>query len=60
MKFFLAWVLVTTGGYNSNQIVYSPPMEDIESCQRLQKSVDKLMASYGRAGSQCIQIKVLQ
>lgn len=59
MNTVLVWVLVTIGGYNGNQVVYSPPMPDLATCQYLKKSIEEdLKQRYlGRAG--CIQIKTM-
>jgi hypothetical protein len=53
MTHILVWVLVSLGGRNDSEIVYSPPMADLESCQRLQKAVERQVFQ-----SQCIQIRV--
>lgn len=48
------WYLVTVGGYNSNNIVYSPPMKDLQTCQYLKKTIESLKGfGYIR---ECIQI----
>ncbi len=53
MNTILVWVLVTVGGYHSNQVTYSPQMADLESCQRIQQSIEKWA---GR--TQCVQIRI--
>jgi hypothetical protein len=51
--FILAWVLVVSDG--QYRITYSPPVQTLEDCQRLQAHVDK--HSYGN--SKCMQLNVL-
>lgn len=59
MKEVLVWVLVTIGTYKgapTGQVVYSPPMSDMESCLRLQQAVEKSL----RLGHvQCVQIRMV-
>ena len=52
---FLVWVLITSGGYNGNQLSYSPPVADLASCQRMQE-----MAKDSGARSRCIQIEIVK
>lgn len=54
MNTILVWVLViNANAYGSHSMpVISPQMADLESCQRLQKSVNN-------RESQCVQIKIL-
>ena len=52
MNTILVWVLITVGGGGGSQVVYSPFMADLESCQRLQKAVEP------RVSAQCVQIRV--
>ena len=49
--FVLVWVLVVTGQSN-RPVVFSPPVEDLASCQRLQQAI-----KYQE--TQCIQIRIL-
>jgi hypothetical protein len=56
MSTMLVWILVTVGGTNSNTPTYSPPMADLESCQRLQASTKLLIDGPWR--TQCIQIRI--
>ena len=58
MNTILVWVLISVGGYNSNQVTYSPPLADLESCQRIQKAARELADSRFRVYSQCVQIRV--
>jgi len=53
MNTILVWVLVSVGGYYGNQVVYSPQMADLESCQRIQKAIEKWAGQ-----TQCVQIRV--
>lgn len=51
------WFLVTLGGYGNNQVVYSPPMPDLKTCEFVQKSVE---ATNGyTVHSRCIQINTV-
>jgi len=57
--FILAWMLVSYDGYQSGMI-YSPAVETLEDCQRLQafrKNATRLGTDYG---SQCVQVRVLK
>ena len=53
--FILAWVLVSMNGYGV--VNYSPPVETVGECQRLQKFL--LERGVGTQRSQCIQVNVL-
>lgn len=55
MTTITVWFLVTVGGYNGNNIVYSPPMKDLETCQTLKKTVDSFKV-YRFVESECVQI----
>ena len=57
MNTILVWVLITVGGANGNQVVYSPPMADQESCQRLQKAAEGLRPT-SDIRTQCVQIRI--
>lgn len=51
----LAWFLVTSGyGYGVG-VVYSPPMQNVEDCRRLQ---DALIKSRIAQIAQCVQLNV--
>lgn len=50
-NFVLVWVLVIVGGGRPTE--FSPPVEDLASCQRIQQAIDK----YQR--SQCVQIRLV-
>jgi hypothetical protein len=54
MNTILVWVLITVGGYNGNEVSYSPPMADLESCQRLEKVVREGKYNF----TQCVQIRI--
>jgi hypothetical protein len=56
MNTILVWVLVTVGGYNSNQVVYSPPMHDQATCEFLQKNMPE---THGTIRSKCVQIRMV-
>jgi hypothetical protein len=34
----IVWILVTVGGYNGDQVVYSPPMPTREACESLKRA----------------------
>ena len=34
----IVWILVTVGGYNGDQVVYSPPMPTREACESLKQA----------------------
>jgi hypothetical protein len=57
MNTILVWILITVGGSNSNQVVYSQPMVDLESCQRLQKEVKGIRPTNDHR-AQCVQIRI--
>ena len=48
--FVLVWVLIATGG--ARPAVFSPPVEDLASCQRMQQAI-----KYQE--TQCVQIRIL-
>jgi hypothetical protein len=57
--FILVWMLVSYDSYQSGMI-YSPPVETLEDCQRLQafrRTTLRLGTDYG---SQCVQVRVLK
>ena len=57
MNAVLVWVLVSVGGYNSNQVYYSPPMQDLATCEFLQKNLPRRSAY--DVYSRCVQIKMV-
>lgn len=57
MNTILVWVLVTVGGNNTNQIVYSPPMPDLATCEFLQKNMPD--PSPYTIRSKCVQIRMV-
>lgn len=58
MSIVLVWILVigTLGDHSSN--VMSPPMADLESCQRVQAGL-KVVNRLSNRSSQCVQIKMV-
>jgi len=56
MNTILVWILVTVGGYNSNQVVYSPPMPDQATCEFLQKNMPETPTPIR---SKCVQIRMV-
>lgn len=59
MNTILVWVLITVGGYNSNQVVYSPPILDLATCQFLQKNVAAIVDTVSKLRSQCVPIRMV-
>ena len=60
MNTVLVWFMVTVGGANSNQVVYSPPMEDLATCQFLKKTTEEIVPDGSqRLRARCIQIKTV-
>ena len=55
MNTILVWVLVNVGGYSRNQVVYSPPMPDLATCEFLQKNIP----DPGTIRSKCVQIRMV-
>lgn len=55
MNTILVWVLVTVGGHNSSQVVYSPPMPDLAMCEFLQNNIP----DPGFIRSRCVQIRMV-
>ena len=55
MTTILVWYMITVGGYNANEAVYSPPMPDLAQCQFLQKSVKEISAT--TLQTRCVQIR---
>lgn len=56
MTFILVWVLVSFDSYASG-MVYSPPMQTLEDCKRLQEVAMKLSQN---GKNTCVQINVLR
>jgi len=52
----LVWFLVTSGGYNSNNIVYSPPIATERDCEHLRKNLP--VSEYHSHRGRCIQVAV--
>ena len=59
MNTIVVWYLVTVGGYGSNQVVYSPPMQDLASCQFLKKSTEEIVPQNYTLRARCIQFKTV-
>ena len=53
MKFVLVWFLVSTGYGSQHHIEYSPPLQTLEDCKRLQEF------AYIKSKTQCIQVSTL-
>ena len=47
----LVWFLITASSYGA--ITYSPPMQTIEECQRLQKIIPQ-------RNSRCVELRVIK
>lgn len=56
MNTMLVWVLVTVGGSHLNEVVYSPYLADLQTCEFLQKNIHSIQY----VNSKCIQIKVVK
>ncbi len=56
MTFILVWVLVSFDSYASG-MVYSPPLQTLEDCKRLQEAAMKL---FKHSQNTCVQINVLR
>ena len=56
MTFILVWVLVSFDSYASG-LAYSPPMQTLEDCKRLQEVAMKLSH---QSKNTCVQINVLR
>ena len=57
--FILAWVLVSYDSYHSG-MVYSPPVETLADCQRLQAFRRNTVRIGTDKDSQCVQVRVLK
>lgn len=51
----LVWVLVTIGGYASNEVAYSPPIATYQDCKRMQDVVNKK----GVHKATCAQVNIV-
>jgi len=51
----LVWFLVTSGGYNSNNLTYSPPVATQADCKHLHQNTPDV---YGKVRGRCIQVAV--
>jgi len=51
------WYLITVGGYNRNEVIYSPPMLELETCKFVKKSIEE--TSPYVIATRCIQIKTV-
>lgn len=54
MSGVLVWILVTVsdGSYNRGNVVYSPPLQTLEDCVRIQSYVQS-----SSVNSKCIQVR---
>ena len=57
--FVLAWVLVSYDGYHSGMI-YSPAVETLEDCQKLQAFRKNTLRLGVDNGAQCVQVRVMR
>ena len=57
MNTLLVWVLVSVSmpGSSGRQVMYSPPMPDLATCQNLEKNVHEVLA----VNTRCVQIKMV-
>jgi hypothetical protein len=58
MNTVLVWVLVTINStyYGYKTITYSPPVADLESCQRLADNISNKV----NMTTQCVQVRVVK
>ena len=60
MNTVLVWFLVSLGGKGGDQVVYSPPMPDLATCEFLRKSMPSVPDSRIRElNARCIQIRMV-
>ena len=59
MNTILVWVLITVGGRDLDQVVYSPPMPDLSTCEFLQKNATELVPKRFALRSKCVQIRMV-
>ena len=57
MTTILVWYMITVGGYNANDVVYSPPMPDLPQCELLRKSVKEISSTTGQ--TRCVQMRIV-
>ena len=60
MNTILVWVLVTINTGMQANIVYSPPMPDLGTCQHLQQNLPFPYREVDIKNTRCIQIKVVK
>ena len=56
MNTAMVWVLMTIAGYGGGEVVYSPPVADLASCQRMQQVFAKEYGAYDN--NRCVEIKI--
>jgi hypothetical protein len=54
--FILVWVLISVDGHS--RLTYSPPLQTIDDCQRMQKVVKD--NQYAGVRTQCVQLNILK
>jgi len=54
--FILVWVLVSVDGHS--RLTYSPPLKNLEDCQRLQTVIKD--NQYVGVRTQCVQLNILK
>lgn len=57
--FILAWVLVSYDSHSAGML-YSPAVETLEDCQRLQAFRKNTLRLGVDNGSQCVQVRVMR
>lgn len=55
MTSVLVWILVAYASSESG-VIYSPPVQDLPSCQRMQAT---LKGTYGEDHARCVQINLM-
>jgi hypothetical protein len=60
MNTMLVWFLVSTGGYYSGLMNYSPPFATVQECERVQKILKDADNFGHKFYTQCIQMTVVK
>jgi hypothetical protein len=60
MKTIVIWYLITLGGASNNDVIYSPPLPDLATCEQLQKNIGEIPA-YGKTQyrSRCVKLETV-
>ena len=60
MNTMLVWFLVSTGGYYSGLMNFSPPFATLQECQRVQKIIKESDDIDVKVHTHCIQMTVVK